>query len=114
MDRHCQPLELASLCRYCKSFSIRLNSNLIDSYVDASHHGAKAMHSQSQTGLMIVLNGVPLRWRSTRQPDTSDSPAVSELYAIKEIVKDARLQHWVAEEMGLTVTWPFTPKTNSH
>ena len=87
--------------------------DVIDSYVDASHHGAKAMHSQSQTGLMIMLNKVPLRWRSTRQPDTSDSPAVSELYAIKEIVKDARLQHWVAEEMGLTVTWPFTLKTDS-
>ena len=87
--------------------------DVIDSYVDASHHGAKAMHSQSQTGLMILLNRVPLRWRSTRQPDTSDSPAVSELYAIKEIVKDARLQHWVAEEMGLTVTWPFTLRTDS-
>ena len=87
--------------------------DVIDSYVDASHHGAKAMHSQSQTGLMVILNKVPLRWRSTRQPDTSDSPAVSELYAIKEIVKDARLQHWVAEEMGLTVTWPFTLKTDS-
>ena len=32
---------------------------------------------------------------------------------IKEIVKDARLQHWVAEEMGLIVTWPFTLKTDS-
>ena len=39
--------------------------DVIDSYVDASHHGGKAMHSQSQTGLMIMLNGVPLRWRST-------------------------------------------------
>ena len=51
--------------------------DVIDSYVDASHHGAKAMHSQSQTGLMIMLDGVPLRWRSTRQPDISDSPVVS-------------------------------------
>ena len=59
----------------------------IESYVDASHHGAKRMHSQSQTGLMIMLNGVPLRWRSTRQPDTADSPAVSEIYAVKEVVK---------------------------
>ena len=33
----------------------------IDGYVDASHHGAKAMHSQNQTGLMIMLNKVPLR-----------------------------------------------------
>ena len=39
--------------------------DVIDSYVDASRHGATAMHSHSQTGLMIMLNGVPLRWRST-------------------------------------------------
>ena len=85
----------------------------IESYVDASHHGAKKMHSQSQTGLMILLNGVPLRWRSTRQPDTADSPAVSEIYAVKEVVKDARLQHWVAEEFGCTVEWPFVLQTDS-
>ena len=28
---------------------------VIDSYADVSHHGAKAMHSQSQTGLMIMF-----------------------------------------------------------
>ena len=71
------------------------------------------MHSESQTGLMILLNGVPLRWRSTRQPDTSDSPAVSEIYAIKEVVKDARLQHWVAEEFGCILEWPFVLQTDS-
>ena len=74
---------------------------------------AKKMHSQSQTGLMIMLNGVPLRWRSTRQPDTSDSPAVSERYAVKEVGKDARLQHWVDEEMGMAVVWPFVLQTDS-
>jgi hypothetical protein len=87
--------------------------DVIASYVDASHHGARAMHAQSQTGLMMLLNGVPLRWRSTRQPDTADSPAVSELYALKEGVKDARLQHWVAEEMGCVVSWPFDLQCDS-
>jgi len=38
---------------------------------------------------------------------------VSEIYAIKEVVKDARLQHWVAEEMGCTIAWPFVLKTDS-
>ena len=38
-----------------------VGADSIDSYVDASHHGAKKMHSQSQTGLMALLNGVPLR-----------------------------------------------------
>ena len=56
---------------------------------------------------------MPLRRRSTRQPDTSDSPAMSELYALKEGVKDARLQHWVAEEMGCVVSWPFDLQSDS-
>ena len=60
----------------CLSGVRAVGADSIDSYVDASHHGAKKMHSQSQIGLMILLNGVHLRWRSTRQPDTSDSPAV--------------------------------------
>ena len=84
--------------------------DVIDSYVDASHHGAKAMHSQSQTGLMIMLNKVPLRWRSTRQPDTSDSPAVSELYAIKEIVKDARLATLGCRGDGFNCHLAFHPQ----
>ena len=97
----------------CLTGSRVSGDDVIASYVDASHRGAKAMHAQSQTGLMMLLNVVPLRRRSTRQPDTADSPAVSELYALKEGVKDARLQHWVAEEMGCAVSWPFDLQCDS-
>jgi hypothetical protein len=54
------------------------------------------------------LNGTPLHWRSNRQPSTADSPAVSEIYALKEGVKDGRLVQWVAEEMGIVTAYPFT------
>ena len=54
------------------------------------------------------MNGAPLHWRSNRQPVTADSPAVSEIYALKEAVKDGRLVLWVAEEMGIVPAYPFT------
>ena len=54
------------------------------------------------------MNGAPLHWRSNRQLVTADSPAVSEIYALKEGVKDSRLVQWVAEEMGIVTAYPFT------
>ena len=56
----------------------------------------------------MLLNGAPLHWRSNRQPVTADSPAVSEIYALKEAVKDGKLIMWVAEEMGIDTAYPFT------
>jgi hypothetical protein len=73
-------------------------------YTDANHYGK----GRSQTGVLILLNGAPLHWRSNRQPVTADSPAVSEIYALKEGVKDGRLVQWVAEEMGISTSYPFT------
>jgi hypothetical protein len=73
-------------------------------YTDSNHYGK----GRSQTGVMILLNGTPLHWRSNRQPSTADSPAVSEIYALKEGVKDGRLVQWVAEEMGIATAYPFT------
>ena len=73
-------------------------------YTDANHYGG----GRSQTGVLIFLNGVPMHWRSNRQPITADSPAVSEIYALKEGIKDGRLVQWVAEEMGIVTAYPFT------
>ena len=72
-------------------------------FTDANHYGG----GRSQTGVLVLLNGAPLHWRSNRQPVTADSPAVSEIYALKEGVKDGRLIQWVAEEMGINVEYPF-------
>ena len=76
-------------------------------FTDSDHHGDRLMNSKSQTGVMILLNGVPIHWRSNKQPKTADSPACAEIYALKEGVRDARLLLWVAEEMGVSVSWPF-------
>ena len=73
---------------------------------DASHRGDN-MSSRSQTGVIICLNGVPIMWRSNRQPVTSLSPAESEIYALSVGVKDVRLMGWVLEEFGVQVRWPL-------
>jgi hypothetical protein len=57
---------------------------------------------------MILLNGAPRHWRRNRQPSTSDSPAVSEIYALNEGVNDGRLVQWVAEENSIVTAYPFT------
>ena len=72
-------------------------------FTDSNFYGS----ARAQTGVMILLNGVPVHWRSNRQPVTADSPACAEIYALKEGVKDGRLFNWVAEEMGMNVSWPF-------
>ena len=82
-------------------------------FTDSDHHGDKLMTSKSQTGVMILLNGVPVHWRSNKQPKTADSPACAEIYALKEGVRDARLLLWVAEEMGVSVSWPFVVNCDS-
>ena len=78
-------------------------------YTDSSHYGK----GRSQTGVFILLNGAPLHWRSNRQPLTADSPAVSEIYALKEGVKDGKLIQWVAEEMGIKVEYPFVVQVDN-
>ena len=82
-------------------------------FTDSDHHGDKLMTSKSQTGVMVLLNGVPVHWRSNKQPKTADSPACAEIYALKEGVRDARLLLWVAEEMGVSVSWPFVVNCDS-
>jgi hypothetical protein len=53
--------------------------DLFHFYTDSNHYGK----GRSQTGVLILLNGAPLHWRSNRQPVTADSPAVSEIYVCK-------------------------------
>ena len=62
------------------------------------------MSTRSQTGTMIFLNGIPIQWRSQKQPVTSFSSAAAEIYALSQTVKDARHARWVANEMGVNTT----------
>jgi hypothetical protein len=82
-------------------------------YTDSDHHGDMTFTSRSQTGVIILLNGVPCHWRSNKQPTSSDSPACAEIYALKEGVRDSRLFHWVAEEMGVKTNYPFCVQVDS-
>ena len=55
---------------------------------------------------MLLLNGMPVHWRSNKQPTTSLSSAEAEIYALAEAVKDVKYRYWVAEEMGDRMNWP--------
>ena len=90
-----------------------LEGDVFEIYSDADHHGSSKMHSKSQSGYRLLLNGVPVRWRSAKQPKTVDSPACAEIYAAKDAVKETRLQMWVAEEMGMQVSYPFIVQVDS-
>ena len=80
----------------------------IEIYSDSDHGGDKHLTTRSQSGVIITLNGVPVHWRSSRQPVTAISSAEAEIYALAEAVKCGRLFNWRCEEMGMQVQWPLT------
>ena len=53
-----------------------------------------------------MCNGMPIHWRSNKQPVSSTSSAVAEIYALSEAVRDMNLRLWIAEEMGIHIEWP--------
>ena len=77
-------------------------------YSDSDHAGDTTVGTnRSHTGLVILLNGMPIHWKSNKQPLTSYSSACAEIYAMSECCREARLIAWVAEEMGRQVTLPL-------
>ena len=62
---------------------------------------------------MILLNGLPVHWRSNKQPETAISSAQAEIYAMSEACKDIRLRLWVAEEIGLQPAYPTDIKVDN-
>ena len=80
----------------------------IEIYCDSDHGGDKHLTTRSQSGVIITLNGVPVHWRSSRQPVTALSSAEAEIYALAEAVKCGRLFNWRCEEMGMKVQRPLT------
>ena len=86
----------------------RVYGNTMHVYSDSDHAGDKAEgDTRSHTGVMMLLNGMPITWRSNKQPKTSLSSAVAEIYAMSAAVKDAKLRLHIAEEMLLPVKWPM-------
>ena len=73
-------------------------------FSDSDHAGDRNLSTRSQTGTLIFLNGIPVQWRSQKQPITSFSSAAAEIYALSQTIKDARYARWVANEMGINTT----------
>ena len=71
----------------------RVAGNTWHIYSDSDHAGDKTVNdAKSRTGVMILLNGMPVHWRSNKQPVTSISSAQAEMYAMSETARDARLR----------------------
>ena len=92
---------------------VECQEDVFEFYVDSDHAGDRLSSSRSQTGYLLFLNSFPVDWCSRKQPDTSVSPAEAEIYAMHEAVVACRLIQWVAEEMGMSVEWPFLINTDS-
>ena len=56
--------------------------------------------TRSRTGVIFLANGVPIHWRSNKQPMTATSSAMAEIYALSEACRDANLIMWKHQEMG--------------
>ena len=85
----------------------------ITTMTDSDHHGDQQLTNKSRTGVIVLLNGVPIHWRSNRQARSTLSPAESEIYALSTGVKDNRLIHWTLEEAGVAIVWPFTVQADN-
>jgi hypothetical protein len=53
-----------------------------------------------------MINGMPVLWKSNKQPVTALSSAAAEIYAFSECIKQVNLLLWRAEELGVVVPWP--------
>ena len=72
----------------------RVTGNEWKIYSDSDHGGMiKAGCTRSQTGVMVLLNSMPVHWRSIKQPVTALSSAEAEVYAMMEAVKELSLIH---------------------
>jgi hypothetical protein len=90
--------------------------NVWERYVDSDHAGDREYTPQggedhngtrSHTGVVITLNGMPVVWRSNKQPVTAVSSAVAEIYALAEAVRDSKLAAYRMEELGREMVWPL-------
>ena len=103
------PMQWYSHSRYDISYEVSIIAQYCakptqwNMYSDSDHAGETAGGtSRSHIGVMIMLNGMLIHWRSNKQPKTSLSSAEAEIYAMSTAVKDARTRLWIAEELNCT------------
>ena len=82
-------------------------ADAVDFYCDSDLAGDRALTLRSQTGMIFMLNGMPIYWKSHRQPTTSVSSAAAEICAMYDAVVAARLYAWRCSEMGISVHAPL-------
>ena len=86
----------------------RVKGDSWEVYSDSDHAGdGESGDLKSRTGVMIMLNGMPVFWRSNKQPKTSLSSACAEIYALSEACKDAKLRMSVHKDLGRHVSYPI-------
>ena len=70
--------------------------------------GDRGLGTKSHSGFIATLNGVPVHWRSRKQPKTVLSPAHAEIYALSEGVREAQLFQWICRDMRVNLPVPIT------
>ena len=73
-------------------------------YTDSDCGGSMPYTAKSHTGVMIILNGAPVFWRSRKQPVTAIDSGVAEIYAMSEGLKDARYHQFIMRDLGVQVS----------
>ena len=86
----------------------RVLGNKLDYFSDSDHAGDPKLTYQSHIGIIFSLNSVPIQWRSKKQPKTVISPAMAEIYACSECVKEATWVQYMLEEFGVAMQWPMS------
>jgi hypothetical protein len=81
--------------------------NQIEYYTDSDFVGDRKLGTRSHSAFIALLNGIPVHWRSRKQPKTVLSPAHAEIYALSEGVKEAKYLQWILADMGIELPWPI-------
>ena len=93
-------------------FNIRgiwgLQGDEVQMYSDSDHAGCMQVTTCSQTGGIIILNNVPIRWKSKKQPKTSKSSAQAEIYALSDMVGEGKHIAHIMEESNIKINWPIS------
>ena len=55
---------------------------------------------------MLLLNGMPIRWKSKKQPKTSRSSAEAEIYALGQTVDESNFLNWKLQDVGVKAQTP--------
>ena len=63
-------------------YSTKLDNVILLPYSDSDWAGGMPITSCSHSGTIITLNDTPIRWKSKKQPKTSNSSAEAETYAL--------------------------------